>query len=83
MLATLLGWNDRCHIDDPSVCARTIFVDTFGISAVSFDLSAADQDRLYQSGRDAATKFLDSWDFDGLHHQVPGTGPVNQAADPG
>jgi NTE family protein len=63
MLATLLGWNDRCHIDDPSVCARTIFVDTFGISAVSFDLSPADQDRLYQSGRDAATKFLDSWDF--------------------
>jgi NTE family protein len=63
MLATLLGWNDRCHIDDPAICDRTIFVDTFGISAVSFDLSAADQDRLYQSGRTAAEKFLAGWDF--------------------
>jgi NTE family protein len=63
MLSTLLGWSDRGHVDDPSVCARTIFVDTFGISAVSFDLSADDQDRLYRSGREAATKFLESWDF--------------------
>ena len=63
MLATLVGWNDRSHIDDPSIVARTIFVNTFGISAVAFDLSRADQDRLYKSGRDAATKFLDTWDF--------------------
>jgi hypothetical protein len=62
-LATLIGWNDRAHIDDPAVCARTIYVDAFGISAVAFDLSRADQDRLYQSGRDAATAFLDTWDF--------------------
>jgi NTE family protein len=81
MLATLLGWNDRCHIDDPSVCARTIFVDTFGISAVSFDLSAADQDRLYQSGRDAATKFLDSWNFADYTTKYPTPAPADQAAD--
>jgi NTE family protein len=81
MLATLLGWNDRCHIDDPSVCARTIFVDTFGISAVSFDLSPEDQDRLYQSGRSAATKFLESWDFNDYTTKYPA--PMNQAADQG
>jgi NTE family protein len=63
MLSTLIGWNDRCHINDPSICKRTIFVDTFGISPVSFNLSKADQDRLYQSGRQAATKFLTEWDF--------------------
>jgi NTE family protein len=69
MLSTLIGWNDRCHINDPSICKRTIFVDTFGISAVSFDLSKADQDRLYQSGRHAATKFLTDWDFDAHKEQ--------------
>jgi NTE family protein len=52
------------HIDRPEVCARTIFVDTFGISATAFDLSPADQDRLYGSGRRAAEKFLSRWDFD-------------------
>jgi NTE family protein len=81
MLATLLGWNDRCHIDDPSVCARTIFVDTFGISAVSFDLSPADQDRLYQSGRDAATKFLQAWSFTDYTAKYPAPARADRAAD--
>ncbi len=78
MLATLVGWNDRSHIDDPSIVARTIFVDTFGISAVAFDLDRVDQDRLYQSGRDAATKFLDAWDFSeysSKHPNVPAGTP--------
>lgn len=64
MLSTLIGWSDRGHIQDPLVCKRTIFVETFGISAVSFDLSQTDQQRLYDSGRRAATQFLETWDFD-------------------
>ncbi len=64
MLATLIGWSDRGHVNDPSICQRTIFVDTFGISAVAFDLSASDQTRLYDSGRTSATQFLETWDFD-------------------
>ena len=76
MLATLIGWNDRSHIDDPSIVARTIFVDTFGISAVAFDLSRADQDRLYQSGREAATKFLDTWDFAAYSADYPTPTPT-------
>jgi NTE family protein len=63
MLATLIGWSDRGHIQDPLICKRTIFVETFGISAVSFDLGQADQQRLYDSGRRAATEFLETWDF--------------------
>jgi NTE family protein len=72
MLATLIGWNDRAHVDEPSIVARTIFVDTFGISAVAFDLSEADQDRLYRSGRESATKFLETWDFDAYRAAHPG-----------
>jgi NTE family protein len=64
MVATMTSWYDGMHIDRPEVCARTIFVDTFGISATAFDLSPADQDRLYGSGRRAAEKFLSRWDFD-------------------
>ncbi len=64
MIATMTSWYDGMHIDRPEVCARTIFVDTFGISATSFDLTPAQQDRLYESGRAAATRFLASWDFD-------------------
>ncbi len=64
MIATMTSWYDGMHIDRPDVCARTIFVDTFGISATSFDLTAAQQERLFQSGRAAATKFLASWNFD-------------------
>ncbi len=67
---------DGCpHIDDPAICARTILVDTFGISAVAFDLSRADQERLYQSGRDAATTFLDAWDFATYSTNYPASTP--------
>ena len=78
MLATLIGWNDRAHIDDPAICARTIFVDTFGISAVAFDLSRADQGRLYQSGRNAATEFLDTWDFAAYSTNYPTPAPTQE-----
>lgn len=64
MLETLVGWSDRAHIQDPSILRRTIFVETFGISAVAFDLPASVQQRLYDSGRTAAEKFLETWDFD-------------------
>jgi NTE family protein len=64
MIATMTGFHDSIHIDRPEVIVRTIFVDTFGISPVDFDLSDADRDRLFESGRTAARKFLSTWDFD-------------------
>lgn len=63
MLATMTSWYDRAHVEDPDVTERTIFVDTFGISAVDFSLGRDDQQRLYRSGYDAATRFLATWDF--------------------
>ena len=70
VVGTTTSFHDRIHLDDESVLARTIFVDTFGVKATDFDLDRADQTRLFGSGRRAATKFLDGtedyppWDFD-------------------
>jgi NTE family protein len=64
MIATMTGFHDSIHIDRPEVIVRTIFVDTFGISPVDFDLSESDRDRLFESGRNAAQKFLSTWDFE-------------------
>ncbi len=80
MIATMTSWYDGMHIDRPDVCARTIFVDTFGINATSFDLTPAQQERLFLSGRAAATKFLAWWDFDEYvakyRTPMPGVAPV-------
>jgi NTE family protein len=64
MIRTLTGFYDGMHLDDPGVCARTIFVDTTGVKATDFDIDRRTQDRLYENGQAAARKFLDSWDFD-------------------
>jgi NTE family protein len=70
MLTTMMSFHDRLHIGQPSVLARTIFIDTDGVRATDFDMSSATADALYESGRAAATAFLDgddrhqAWDFD-------------------
>jgi NTE family protein len=70
MLNTLTGFYDRMHVEQPSVTARTIFVDTFGVKSTDFDLAPEVRDELYNSGRKAATEFLDGndrqpgWDFE-------------------
>lgn len=64
MISTMREFHDGMHIDRSDVRDRTIFVDTFGIKATDFDLSGSDADRLYESGRAAATDFLAGWDFE-------------------
>lgn len=64
MVSTMTGFFDSMHLDDESVVARTIFVDTFNVKATDFDLTDATRDKLYASGRAAAEKFLQTWDFE-------------------
>jgi NTE family protein len=64
MISTLTGFYDQMHLDEPAVVDRTIFVDTTGVKATDFDLDQETQDRLYQNGRDAASKFLETWNFE-------------------
>jgi len=64
MVGTMTGYHDQMHIDDPSVLARTIFVDTERVRATDFDIDRPTQDRLFEHGRKGAGKFLDGWDFE-------------------
>jgi NTE family protein len=50
-------------LDDPSVLARTMFVDTMGIKATDFDIDSTKQDALAANGEEAARAFLKGWDF--------------------
>lgn len=51
------------HVRDPCNRARTIRVDTRGVSSFDFDLTDAQQQVLLGNGTDAATRFLGGWDF--------------------
>jgi NTE family protein len=64
MLATMTGWYDQMHIDEPSVLARTMFVDTTGVHATDFDLDARTAQWLFDNGRKAAESFLATWNWD-------------------
>jgi NTE family protein len=83
MVTTMTGFYDRMHIDRADVVARTIFVDTFGVKATDFALSKDTAEKLFESGRLAATAFLDgndrhpAWDFEEYKRQfrTPSTSP--------
>lgn len=63
ILSTAMNAHDQIHIDNPCTQKRTIFVDTFDYKATDFDITAADQAKLYESGRKYAQKFLETWDY--------------------
>ncbi|RSN31292.1 patatin [Amycolatopsis sp. WAC 04169] len=58
-LETLLSdWN-RYRLHEEGVNRRTVYVDTTGISAVDFGLGEEEKKRLFESGREAARRFLE------------------------
>lgn len=63
LLATMINAHDQMHVDDPATAARTMFVETFKIKATDFDITAEEQTKLYESGQEAAAKFLKTWNF--------------------
>ena len=64
MVGTMTNFHDQMHIDDPSVLARTMFVDTLQVKATDFAIDEATQDLLFTNGRAGAKKFLAGWDFE-------------------
>lgn len=84
LLNTATGFYDRMHIDASHSVARTIFIDTAAVRPTQFDLGDADRELLYQSGRQAAEKFLDgnetnaAWDFERYitTYRSPGIAPT-------
>lgn len=65
LVETMLEACDARHIDDPCVQARSIFIDTSGISPVDFAISDEMQEHLLLAGHEAAGSFLAQWDFAG------------------
>src|SRR3954447_3724555 len=76
LVETMLEACDAQHIDDPCVQARSVFVDTSGISPVDFGITDEQQEQLLTAGREAAVAFLQDWDFDSYLAQCRGTGEV-------
>lgn len=65
LVETMLEACDAQHIDDPCVQARSVFVDTSGISPVDFGITPDMQEQLLLAGHEAAGAFLDTWDWPG------------------
>jgi NTE family protein len=63
MVESLVGAWDAMFVDDPCALARTMFVDTDGVAATDFDLTAEQQEKLLSNGVQAADDFLGDWDF--------------------
>jgi NTE family protein len=64
MVHTMMEAHDRMYVEQATF-ARTIGIPTLGVGTTEFDLTPERKEALYQSGRDAAATFLESWDFDG------------------
>ena len=65
MVTTILVGHDQTYLNQPSVSARTIRVDTADIGVLDFNLSDAQKIALYDKGFAAAREFLSHWDFAG------------------
>jgi NTE family protein len=60
---TMMEAHDRMYVEQANY-ARTIPIPTLGVGTTEFDLSPERALALYDSGRQAAGKFLDTWDFE-------------------
>jgi NTE family protein len=60
---TMMEAHDRLYVEQANF-ARTIPIPTLGVGTTEFELTRERALALYDSGRWAAEKFLDEWDFD-------------------
>ena len=64
MLHTMMEFHDRLYLEHEEF-ARTIAIPTLGVRTTEFDLKPDRAKALYESGRQAAETFLETWDFQG------------------
>ena len=74
LVETMLEACDAAHIDDPCVQARSVFVDTSGVSPVDFGITEEQQEQLLLAGHEAAGAFLRDWDWPGYLQRCRGAG---------
>ncbi|MBO0845136.1 MAG: patatin-like phospholipase family protein [Nocardioides sp.] len=63
LVHTMTSAHDQLFIDEPSVRARTVFVETDGVHTTDFRLPRETKQRLYDNGGRAASSFLSTWSF--------------------
>lgn len=63
LVHTMTNAHDQLFVDQPSVCARTVFVETGGVHTTDFTLSRETKQRLYDNGTGAARSFLTTWSY--------------------
>jgi hypothetical protein len=59
VIATAVVGRDQGNLAQPWVRERTIEVDALGVNPFDFEIDRAAVERLYESGRRAATEFLE------------------------
>lgn len=64
LVETAIEANQAEHVLDPCNVARSVYVDTEGISAIDFDLSEEEQEALLRAGAEGTRRFLETWDFE-------------------
>ncbi|HSE10162.1 MAG TPA: patatin-like phospholipase family protein [Nocardioidaceae bacterium] len=64
LVETAIEANQAEHTRDRCNVARSVYVDTAGISAIDFDLSEAEQETLLRAGGAGARQFLEAWSFE-------------------
>ncbi len=62
LITTMLDAHDRLHVEKAHA-VRTVFIPTLEVRTTQFELSEELRKKLYQSGREAARKFLQTWNF--------------------
>jgi NTE family protein len=62
MAQTMMEAHDRMYLEKEQF-ARTIPIPTLGVGTTEFDITKERARALYESGREATAKFLETWDF--------------------
>lgn len=64
MVTTMLFGRDQAYLDQPWVSARTIQIESPGLSIIDFGISKDEIEAFYAKGYAAAQDFLSRWDWD-------------------
>jgi NTE family protein len=64
MVHTMMEAHDRMYVEKEQY-ARTIPIPTLGVRTTEFEITPERKQAIYDSGRDAAEQFLQTWNFEG------------------
>jgi NTE family protein len=64
VVTTMLFGRDQAYLDQPWVSARTIAIESPGLSVIDFGITKDEIEAFYAKGYAAAQDFLSSWDWD-------------------